>query len=86
MAPEALQYHIYSVETDCFAFGIVLWEIATLGMFCIVSDVNYMFNNVNYLQESHHILRYLDEKYSEVYQMVFVLKFHLIVDKNFMIQ
>ncbi|CAO1317633.1 unnamed protein product [Diamesa serratosioi] len=32
MAPEALQYHIYSVETDCFAFGIVLWEIATLGI------------------------------------------------------
>lgn len=31
MAPEALQYHIYSVETDVFAFGIVLWELATLG-------------------------------------------------------
>lgn len=38
MAPEALQYHIYSVETDCFAFGIVLWEIATLGMFGITID------------------------------------------------
>lgn len=33
MAPEALQYHIYSVETDVFAFGIVLWELATLGKF-----------------------------------------------------
>lgn len=31
MAPEALQYHIYSTKTDVFAFGIVLWEIATLG-------------------------------------------------------
>lgn len=31
MAPEALQYHIYSTETDIWAFGIVLWEIATLG-------------------------------------------------------
>jgi serine/threonine protein kinase len=31
MAPEALQYHIYSPETDVWAFGIVLWEIATLG-------------------------------------------------------
>lgn len=31
MAPEALQYHVYSVETDVFAFGIVLWELATLG-------------------------------------------------------
>lgn len=32
MAPEALQFHVYSVETDVFAFGIVLWELATLGM------------------------------------------------------
>lgn len=32
MAPEALQYHVYSVETDVFAFGIVLWELATLGI------------------------------------------------------
>lgn len=31
MAPEALQYHIFSPETDVWAFGIVLWEIATLG-------------------------------------------------------
>ncbi|XP_058065882.1 mucin-5AC [Anopheles bellator] len=31
MAPEALQYHIFSRETDVWAFGIVLWEIATLG-------------------------------------------------------
>lgn len=33
MAPEALQYHIYSIKTDVFAYGIVLWEIATLGKF-----------------------------------------------------
>jgi serine/threonine protein kinase len=31
MSPEALQYHVYSVESDIFAFGIVVWEIATLG-------------------------------------------------------
>ena len=31
MAPEALQYHIFSPETDVWAFGIVLWEISTLG-------------------------------------------------------
>lgn len=31
MAPEALQYHIFSIKTDVWAFGIVLWEIATLG-------------------------------------------------------
>lgn len=31
MAPESLQFHIYSTKTDVFAFGIVLWEITTLG-------------------------------------------------------
>jgi serine/threonine protein kinase len=31
MAPEALQYHIFSTETDVWAFGIVMWEIASLG-------------------------------------------------------
>ena len=33
MAPEALQYHIFSHETDVWAFGILMWEILTLGTF-----------------------------------------------------
>lgn len=42
MAPEALQYHIFSRETDVWAFGIVLWEIATLG-----NSFNYSSGNLN---------------------------------------
>lgn len=39
MAPEALQYHIFSTETDMWAFGIVLWEIASGGN--IFETINY---------------------------------------------
>ncbi|XP_023937854.2 uncharacterized protein LOC112045770 [Bicyclus anynana] len=31
MAPEALLYNVYSHQTDVWAFGILLWEIVTLG-------------------------------------------------------
>ncbi|XP_031769402.2 probable serine/threonine-protein kinase dyrk2 [Galleria mellonella] len=31
MAPEALLYNVYSHPTDVWAFGILLWEIVTLG-------------------------------------------------------
>ncbi|XP_037978404.2 dual specificity protein kinase splB isoform X2 [Plutella xylostella] len=31
MAPEALLYNVYNHETDVWAYGILLWEIVTLG-------------------------------------------------------
>lgn len=37
MAPEALQYHIFSIESDMWAFGIVMWEIVTLGKLYFLS-------------------------------------------------
>lgn len=42
MAPEALQYHIFSTETDMWAFGIVLWEIASGGE-KIILELNLRF-------------------------------------------
>lgn len=32
MSPESLQFHTFSHESDVYAFGIVLWEITTLGI------------------------------------------------------
>lgn len=39
MSPESLEFHIYSNETDVFAFGIVLWEIATLGKASLLTHI-----------------------------------------------
>lgn len=77
MAPEALQYHVYSVESDVFAFGIVLWELATLGML-IGQFVSRLNNDSHYrisFQVSRPIQHCRDVKLSAVSPTECALKF-----------
>lgn len=32
MAPESIRYSIYSTRSDIWSFGVVLWELFSLGM------------------------------------------------------
>jgi serine/threonine protein kinase len=46
LAPEVLQYRQFSFKSDCWAYGVVLWEMFTLG-----GEKPYL-NECGYVDES----------------------------------
>lgn len=84
MAPEALQYHVYSVETDVFAFGIVLWELATLGKIDQLSSCVQNFTSISFsfAQESRLTRPSRDVRCCAASPTAFALKFLRAADKS----
>lgn len=45
MSPESIMYRKYTVESDCWSFGILLWEVLTYG-----KQPWYEFTNLEVIQ------------------------------------
>ncbi|XP_072022139.1 uncharacterized protein [Amphiura filiformis] len=58
MAPEAIEYNMFTIKTDVWSFGIVLWELVTMGAHPYAGlngvEVRKMLQNGERLEKPRH--------------------------------
>ena len=67
LAPEALKYGKFTLESDVYAYGVVLWEIFTFGL-----QPYYGYTNKQVMEFIQEVLFTLEWRKTH-YSFVFVL-------------